>query len=59
MGVHILEVFLCPNCRMTQSKRVCSVWTNPEFGSSMMETMQEGLGIAENQDVDSVYHARQ
>jgi len=33
-------------------------WTNPEFGSSMIETMQEVLGIAENQDVDSVYHAR-
>ncbi len=33
-------------------------WTNPEFGSSLTDTIQQVLGIDENQEVDSVYHAR-
>lgn len=33
-------------------------WTNPEFGSSTIEAIQEALGIGENQDLDGVYHAR-
>ena len=33
-------------------------WTNPELGSSLLDTVKQVLGIDENQELDSVFHAR-